>query len=379
MAWSVFGQTSNITLKGSRNGATTQREDIFVRCAVAPLREKYPPINVTSIPKHVKVRIVTPESSLEKTHLCYLRFLLFKNNVKTTRTSTFRALQSAIRIPQSAFTLLFIIYFSLFIAASTAHCGIEWKRAETTLEIQQGQDPVEVLFPFTITGDNPISITSVKTTGPRVSVDTAIVGEHKPGAEGILKARYVPGAADSGNRVEKITVSTTDPGVPQNELRLRVRTTLVYNIEPRNALWHIGADPVAKDVYFTDITGKGIKPVALSTTSPRFTATLIPPEGKSFRYIIRIKPESTKEAGIAHVVLDVDMGDGTIKKRGIAAVIRDPNNPKAKLPRFDKQNNKNNTNNKRNKSNTTIPRPPPGSEPHPEQSDKPDTLNYNQQ
>lgn len=224
------------------------------------------------------------------------------------------------------------------VALNAAPDGIEWKHTELPIEVQQGSS-IRVAFPFRITGDEPVGITSLKTSSSRVTVDTSIVGEHKPGTSGILKVRYVPGNADSGRRVEKITVTTTDARTPEVELRLRVRSTLVYRLESGDTLWHVGADPVAKDVYFTDIAGNGSKPVAVSSRSENFTATLIPPEGKSFRYIIRIKPVSTSAAGYAHVVLDVDMGDGTMTRRGIVAMIRDQNNPNARLPRFDDPNN----------------------------------------
>jgi len=82
--------------------------------------------------------------------------------------------------------------------------------------------------------------------------------------------------------------------------------------------------------YFDDVTGKGFKPVLVYSTSVNFTATVNPPEGKSTRYTIRIKPVSTKEARVAQVYLDVDMADGTIEKRSIVAAIRDQNNPSGK-------------------------------------------------
>jgi len=152
-------------------------------------------------------------------------------------------------------------------ALNAATGGIEWKHKEMPVEIRRGQRSVEVSFPFVITSSEPVGIISTKTSSPRVTVDAGIVGEHKPGAEGVLKARYVPGKDGFANTVEKITVQIADSKTPEVELRLLVRPTLAYRVEPRYALWHVGADPIAKDLYFTDITGKGCKPVIVYSTS----------------------------------------------------------------------------------------------------------------
>jgi hypothetical protein len=225
-----------------------------------------------------------------------------------------------------------IIFLALpLIAFNAAHGGIEWKYKELPVEIQRGQASIEMSFPFTITGGDSVGIISTKTSCSCTTVDSGILGEHKPGTDGALKVRYVPNPNAAGTMLEKITVSTTDPKAPEVELRLLVYSTLAYRIEPNHALWNIGADPDAKDLRFTDLSGKGYKPVLIYSSSVNFTATLIPPEGKSSRYIIRIKPMSTKEADGAHVYLDVDMGDGTIEKRRILAAIRDQNDTKIKI------------------------------------------------
>ena len=213
---------------------------------------------------------------------------------------------------------------------TTAYCGIEWKQKEISLEVQRGQRSIEVSFPFTITGGESVAILSTKASSPGVTVNSAILGEHKSGTGGALKARYVPRGGSAGTRIEKITVQTTDTKTPEVELRLLVYAPLAYRIEPKNAFWNVGVEPDAKDLLFIDIAGKGCKPVAIYSTSTSLTTTLIPPEGKSSKYIIRIKPESTAEAGVAHVFLDIDMGDGTVEKRGIMVAIRDQNNPMAK-------------------------------------------------
>ena len=213
---------------------------------------------------------------------------------------------------------------------TAAYGGIEWKYKELPIEIPRGQSSIEVSFPFTITGGEAVAIISTKTSCPCVTV-SAPTDELKPGSGGVLKVQYVPREGGAGTMVEKITVQTTDTKAPEVELRLLAYSPQSYRIEPRHAFWNIGVDPVAKDLMFIDIAGKGYKPVAIYSTSVNFTATLVPPEGKSTRYTIRIKPVSTMEAGGAHVYLDVDMGDGTIEKRSILAAIRDQSDPKIKM------------------------------------------------
>jgi len=224
-----------------------------------------------------------------------------------------------------------ILITLLCIAFNPAYGGIEWKTRELAIEIQKGQGPVEVDFPFTITGAESVGVISTKPSCACVTVDSAVLGEHKPGTEGTLKVRYTPSDNSAGTIAERITVETTDPNAPKIDLQLMIHLPLTYRIEPKYAFWNMGEDPEAKDLYFIDITGKGYKPVAIYSTSVNFTATLIPPEGKATRYIIRIKPVSTMEAGGARVYLDVDTGDGTIEKRGILAAIRDPKNPQIKI------------------------------------------------
>ena len=217
-----------------------------------------------------------------------------------------------------------------FFAFSTAHAGIDWKTKEVSIDVKSGQSAVEVQFPFTVTGTESVGIISIKTSCGCVLVDP-IKDALTPGTEGGLKARYTPKGNGAGTTIEKITVNTTDANASSVELRLLVYAPLTYRINPNYAVWNVGAAPDAKDVYFINVVDKVYKPVAVYSTSADFTATLIPPDGKATRYVIRIKPVSTKEAHGAFVYLDVDMGDGTIEKRKIMVAIRDPNNPKIKI------------------------------------------------
>ena len=224
-----------------------------------------------------------------------------------------------------------ILIALLTVALNTAaHCGIEWKRKEVSIEVKPGQGVAEAAFEFSVTGNESVAVISMKTSCGCVTLSD-IVGEHKPGEQGALKIRYVPRGGAAGNTVEKISVHTTDPETPEVELRLLVYSSASYRIEPRQVFWNIGSEPDAKDVYFIDVTGKGCKPVVVYSSSEKFTATLIAPEGKSTRHIIRIKPVSTTEAGGAHVFLDIDIGDGAIEKVRILASIRNQNNSKIKM------------------------------------------------
>ena len=218
----------------------------------------------------------------------------------------------------------------LFLAAlTTVRAGIVWKTKEVSIEVKAGQGPVEVQFPFVITGSEAVGVVSTKASSDCIAVDP-IADELKPGTQGVLKARYTPGNG-AGTTVEKITVNTTDAKASSVELRLLVYTLLTYRIDPNYAIWKVNDTPDAKNVYFINVAGKGYKPVAVYSTSPNFTATLIPPEGRATRYVIKIKPVSTKEAHGAFVYVDVDMGDGTIEKRKIIAAIHDSKDAKIQI------------------------------------------------
>jgi len=224
-----------------------------------------------------------------------------------------------------------IIFMALLgFALNTAYGGIEWKYRELSIEAQSGQNSVDAVFPFTITGVESVGIISTKSSNPNLTIEP-VSGELKPGTEGELKVHYMLQKGVIGTIAGSITVETTDSQNPSIELNLMVYLPLTYRIDPKYAFWNLGADPDAKDIYFVDITGKGYKPVAIYSTSVNFKATLIPPEGKATRYIIRIKPVSTDVAGAAQVFVDVDMGDGTIEKRSILTAIRDPHDPKIKM------------------------------------------------
>ena len=226
------------------------------------------------------------------------------------------------------YTLLPVL---LAVALNTAaYCGIEWKQKDISVEVKPGQGAIETAFEFSVTGNEPVAVISTKTSCGCVTLSD-ITGEHKPGTQGVLKARYVPRSGGGGTTAEKITVTTTDPAAPEIELRLLAYAPLTYRIEPRQVFWNTGAEPAARDVQFTDAAGRGCKPVFVYSTSMNFTAALIPPDGKSSKYIIRITPVSTTEAGGAHIFLDIDMGDGTIEKARILAAIRDQNDTKIKM------------------------------------------------
>ncbi|OAM91698.1 DUF1573 domain-containing protein [Termitidicoccus mucosus] len=221
-----------------------------------------------------------------------------------------------------------ILLVLALIAANAAHAGLEWKHKELSIEVSSRQSEVEVSFPFKVTGTVPVGIISMDTSCSCMT-PSHIVGEHKPGAEGVLKVRYAVGN-NKGTSMEKITVHSTDPDAPKTELRLIVYATLTYRIEPKYAFWTPGAPAEAKDLYFLDVATKGLKPLTVYSTSTNFSASIIP-QDTAHRYVIRIQPVSTEKPEGAHIYVDVDMGGGQVEKTKILVAVKDPNEKTVKV------------------------------------------------
>jgi hypothetical protein len=221
-----------------------------------------------------------------------------------------------------------ILLILALIAANVAHAGLEWKYKEFSIEVPSHQGEVEVSFPFKVTGTVSVGIISLDASCSCLT-PSHVIGEHKPGAEGVLKVRYAAGN-NMGTSMEKITVHSTDPDSPKTELRLIVYAPLTYRIEPRYAFWELGSPADTKDLYFLDAAGKGLKPLTAYSTSTNFSASIIP-QDTARRYVIRIRPVSTEKPIGAHIYIDVDMGDGQIEKTRIVAAVKDPNEKTIKI------------------------------------------------
>jgi hypothetical protein len=211
--------------------------------------------------------------------------------------------------------------FLFLMTAPALPAALEWDRKTVSVEIQAGQREVEVEFPFKNTGAEPVRITAARASRPSLSL-SQITGEYQPGEAGLLKATHAVGNR-TGTIMGRITIQTSDPGAPSHDLRVTVYIPPAYRIEPDVVFWAPGAPATGRDVWFSDLSRKGMRPVMVYSTDANFAVSLIPRDD-SDRQLIRIQPVSTGQPGGAYIYVDVDIGNGKIEKARILAAVKEP-------------------------------------------------------
>jgi len=187
--------------------------------------------------------------------------------------------------------LIFRICAALALTVSPLAARLKFEAQTIRVDAEPGAKYVDVVFPFTNTGDTAVEITDLKSscgcTSVRVQSRTVA-----PGASDAVSARFDIGSRQGLQR-KQITVVTREDRIP---LQLEVDIPLLFEISNRLLVWARGAEPVPQSV---DIKFHHDTPARI------VSVTSYPPEGvnaevaeieagKEFR--IDVKPGSTGEA-----------------------------------------------------------------------------------
>ncbi len=161
-------------------------------------------------------------------------------------------------------------------------------------------DKVVAIFPFTNTGDTPVTITEA-----RSGCDCTVIGmdqkTYSPGEAGELRAVFDP-RGRSGIQEKTIQVSTSDGAVPMT-LTLRVKIFEIVAVTPRLFWWEQGSEPSPKEAVITIAPGVVRPHLAVHCEHPEISARLT--DGDGAKRTLVVFPRSTAKTIRATVYLTV--------------------------------------------------------------------------
>ncbi|WP_161554686.1 DUF1573 domain-containing protein [Ereboglobus luteus] len=199
---------------------------------------------------------------------------------------------------------------------------IQWDPKEQSITLAVNQQQADIQFAFKNNGGQPIAILSAVSSCSCLKL-SEIEKDYQPGEEGVLAARYTR-TNRAGPQSYKITITTTDTENPTVTLRVNVASTTSYVVTPSSAHWIMGSQAGSKALLFRDIKQAGVRPTAVFSTDPNFTAEIGEPNTDG-AYPIVITAISTEKATAGFIYIDVTAEDGTVEKARIVAAVRDPN------------------------------------------------------
>jgi hypothetical protein len=193
-----------------------------------------------------------------------------------------------------------ITFLSLIsMLASIAHASINF--SSTTLELtpKPTERNLNASFAFTNTGESMVTILDIKTScGCTVAeLDKKI---YAPGEGGEIKVTYkTKGISDS----QTITVLMDDKEKPQEQLKLIVMIKELLSITPKQVMWDVGEEAVAKDIKIRVIYKDEPVKVVGVVGGKDFKAEM---EEVGGEYILHVTPSSTAQIAVGKIDIKTD-------------------------------------------------------------------------
>lgn len=150
------------------------------------------------------------------------------------------------KAPASFFYFRLLVGLSISFIAVIAHAQLSWTERTITLKPEAGIEEVIAVFPFTNTGDQPITITEVKTD---CGCTTATLAKtvYAPGETGEIRTVFVIGNR-IGHEVKAIHVTTSDAPNQPVELKLEVTIPPLLTLSPRMVWWARNGEDVPQTI-----------------------------------------------------------------------------------------------------------------------------------
>jgi hypothetical protein len=187
--------------------------------------------------------------------------------------------------------------------ACTARGQLGWEQTEVELHPKDGDAQAVGTFHYQNKGDKPVHIMSVHT-----SCGCTTAGKTKdivaPGEKGEITATFNIGDR-TGTQQKTVTVQTDDPKQPSTVLTLRAVITPGFELQPALVFWQIGEEPKAKTIVAKSAADKGVKNIAVTSSSPDF-ATKVEPGGAAGEFRITVTPRDTSKTSAATLSIKPD-------------------------------------------------------------------------
>ncbi|MFV1994803.1 MAG: DUF1573 domain-containing protein [Verrucomicrobiales bacterium] len=189
-------------------------------------------------------------------------------------------------------------------AAPIARAALEFEQTSLERKADLSQERLEVEYPFTNTGSNPVTIVKIDSSCGCLKATTE-KNVYAPGESGVLSAAFSVGAS-SGVFDKSISVTTTSGKEESKQvLELRVHVPALMLVTPKVLSWKAGEAPVPKKYY---LEVKREKPVhvirAFASRDGYECEVVVVEEGK--KYYVVLTPPSTEAPLMGVVRIETD-------------------------------------------------------------------------
>lgn len=194
----------------------------------------------------------------------------------------------------------------LYIAVSPAVVSAEvnWPQRMVELRPKPNEPQVVATFPFTNSGKNPVTITSLKTSCDCTTASLARY-TYAPGEGGSITATFTIGGR-TGTQTKTILVQTTDETEGTVLLTMQVHLPEVLTLTPRYVSWPVGGEREAKSVILrVEHPNTPVKVLLVRSSSPVLVAELKTVE-EGNKYLVTLTPNETDRALSARITVETD-------------------------------------------------------------------------
>ena len=193
-----------------------------------------------------------------------------------------------------SFALAIALLVMVSIRAAPAEAGIQWERRQASPTVKPGQERVEVSFPFTVEGEDSVTITGIETSCG-CTVAALEQRTYAPGESGEVRAVFTLGDR-RGEQRKTVTVRTDDPEALVITLTIAVTVPEPVTLTPRLLLWSPGEPPEPKPVVIEAGTKEDITIEEVQSAADTLAVETVEVEAGR-RYELRVRPKVAAASG----------------------------------------------------------------------------------
>lgn len=149
-------------------------------------------------------------------------------------------------LPSPARALRWLVLAVLSGAPLAARAGIEFETTALTKAVALGDESVEFVYKFKITGDKPVRITKIEVSCGCLEAFSA-KSEYAAGESGEVKLIMKIGAVE-GESYKPTTLTTNDPAHESIQLDATVSVPRIYEVTPNICTWTLNDPPDPKTI-----------------------------------------------------------------------------------------------------------------------------------
>jgi hypothetical protein len=178
--------------------------------------------------------------------------------------------------------LCLLAIFTLLVISQPLVAAMQWERTSATKQASLDQQIVTADFRFTNTGDEPIRISSLRSSCGCTSGQLK-KRRYKPDESGAITIRYAIKRGHHGTYSSRVIVRSNDRANPVTTLRLETKLPAVLKFEPTRVSFQPKQGGRTKTVRLTVPEPAAVKAIQLKRLPPWLNATWLTEEGKSMR------------------------------------------------------------------------------------------------